>query len=452
MIKDILLESCRRYSDRTACRIDGVEITYSELLAKAITKADIFKTQSRKPLILRQTHCIDEIIDVLACILAGRAYVPVNPSMPPARIEAIQKNIDTFGTSSETAYIIFTSGSTGEPKGVPISYGNLTCFTEWIRTVSPLDTYEGIRVLNQASLSFDLSVADLYYALSNGHTWVAFSKGLWENDACISKVFHDENINVAVMTPSAMNLCLLDSDFSACNMPDFRCVYFCGERLEKRTVKKLWERFPSLEIINAYGPTEATSAVCAVRLTHDMPDLEEELPVGRIGEAFTNIETENGEIILSGASVFSGYLNNSVSSYSSSVREGQCFIKNNMNAYRTGDCGRIANGLLYCDGRLDSQIKYKGYRIELYDIENNLNRIPGVLESAVTAPRNASGTVKTLQAFCVTESDGIDSVYIKNALREKLPEYMIPKTIHIVERLPISTNGKIDRKALENND
>lgn len=480
-IKDMLQEACRKYADRIACRIDGKELTYAELNERALREAnalkrltedayalrepeenaDGWKKRRNAPVILQEGHSLNEIVSVLACIYEGRAYVPINPAIPSKRLLDIKEKIYSAVNSLEDiAYVIFTSGSTGEPKGVPVSYENLTCFAEWIRTIPPLDTFEGVRVLNQADLSFDLSVTDLFYALCNGHTWVAGGSALWDRSS-ISELFLKEKINVAVMTPSAIKLCLLEDRFNTGCLPELKCVYFCGERLEKKTARKLWERFPELTILNAYGPTEATSAVCAVRITKAMPDAEEELPVGDVSNAAVQIEIIDDEIVLKGASVFGGYLGKAAGK---SIGCGEHPVEH---VYHTGDLGYIRNGLLYFSGRKDSQIKYKGYRIELYDIENNLNQIPGIRESAVTVLKNKDGAIKAIQAYCVPENTGensngreadkddslrnqkIDSDYVKNALREMVPEYMVPKTIKIVAALPMNANGKTDRKALE---
>ena len=119
-----------------------------------------------------------------------------------------------------------------------------------------------------------------------------------------------------------------------------------------------------------------------------------------------------------------------------------------MNCYRTGDCGYIKDGRLYCGGRKDRQVKYMGYRIELDDIESNINRIDGVENSAVAAKFNSDSSVKKITAYVAVNDSTIDEAYIRNRLGEKIPQYMIPKTIKIVEELPVNQNGKTDRKAL----
>ena len=121
-------------------------------------------------------------------------------------------------------------------------------------------------------------------------------------------------------------------------------------------------------------------------------------------------------------------------------------VKNKINCYKTGDLGFIKDNKLYCKGRIDNQIKYKGYRIELSDIEHNLSEIKGIEECAVVAKLNENNTVKTIKAFVVGKNLQIE--YIRKKLENKIPGYMMPKTIKIIEKLPVNQNGKLDRKAL----
>lgn len=476
-MRSILQKACQQYRERVAVSAAHETITYRELDEKARKVAHLLKQTGASPVILYGGHSIAEIIAVLGCIYCNRAYVPVHGHMPLSRLLSI-KNItkstlvisdrpltaedcafttgityeklleeaelipaETLQTPAESnpsedcAYMIFTSGSTGVPKGVPITYANLRCFVSFIEKHPPFHSFEAFRVLNQAALSFDLSVADLYYSLCNGHTWIAGNARLFDEENA-TDIFRKEKIQLAFMTPTGMGLCLLEQEFCEKNLPDFRCVYFCGERLQKRIVRTLWERFPSLHIINAYGPTEATSAVCLVELTKDMLTADNELPVGITESASASIRISEGEIILSGAPVFHGYLG-SADSHLPGKKE-----------YATGDLGEIRGGLLYCNGRIDSQIKYKGYRIELTDIEANLEKLPGIAAAAVTAPRNAAGIVKTLHAYCVPADEALSETDVKQELKKLLPDYMIPKTIHFVQVLPVTQNGKLDRKAL----
>ena len=460
-IANRLLSAASEYPSATAYRTSLRSVSYSELFGLADRLSIDFKARGTAPVIIKSRKTPETAACIIACILADRAYVPVAPDIPAVRLASVisrtgsdllfdngsfisvPESSDALNaTFEDTAYIIFTSGSTGVPKGVPISYKNLDNFIAWICGLSPLDSYRSTAVFNHASFSFDLSVAAMYYAWCGGHTLVDADTDIFNDYKGIMDIFGKASVEVAVMTPTFANLCLLDRSFCAEALPALKCIYFCGEQLTIRTAERLWAAFPDLKIINAYGPTEATSAVCAVNITREMLT-KPYLPVGTDFGNAADISTENGEIVLRGASVFRGYLGEE--------KSGDC--------YRTGDLGYTEGGYLYCTGRMDDQIKFKGYRIELGDIENNLNRISGVLQSAVTAVRDKQGQVRYLKAFVVTgevqkttgedtDKKALCAEAIRKALEETLPGYMIPKIISITDKLPVNANGKTDRKAL----
>ena len=453
--------------DRTAYCVRDKKIGYGSLWQEAEKYADLLCRQGDSPVLIIGGKEVDVVIAMIACLSAQRAYVPIRSDTPVPRIRSIAEltgatlilsekeiGIDTADTlrlsqltrfaqkekktqNNRIAYMIFTSGSTGDPKGVPIGVENLENFVGWIGGLYPLCEYRNVTVFNQASFSFDLSVADFYYALCNGHTLCALDDDIGDAPERVFQTLF--SADVAVMTPTFARLCLLHEEFCAHEMPRMKCIYFCGECLDVKTVGKLFTAFPSLEIINAYGPTEATSAVSAIRITREMAETLQTLPVGELATAATDISIEDGEIVLRGKSVFGGYLGGNAGGY---------FNENGVNCYSTGDLGRTEEGLLYCLGRMDRQVKYSGYRIELDDIERNIGRIPGVKECAVVAKKNPEGSVRLIKAFLVT-----DGTIGENAVRERLgqliPAYMTPKSIRIVERLPVNENGKTDRKVLE---
>ena len=448
--------------------LDDKYITYDELFKLASLYSSYLKREGNSPVIIYGHKEMYVVISIISCLFAKRTYVPIGSCTPISRLKEIAsltkssliitdydididdiscmkleelekyKNEPLKNNTNNIAYMIFTSGSTGVPKGVPISYENLENFVKWISNLNPLDKYKNVNVLNQASFSFDLSVADLYYSLFNGHTLYPYNDDFNSTDNRLYDLL--KQIDVAVMTPTFVRLCMLDDEFNHTNYSKLKCIYFCGEQLEKKIVAKLFERFPEIKIINAYGPTEATSAVSATLITKKMlEDNNNLLPCGDVNNSACNIDIVDNKIILSGKSVFQGYIGNLIGGY---------FRKDNINFFNTGDIGIISLGKLYCKGREDNQIKYKGYRIELNDIEENINKINGVKESVVIAKKNDENIVKTIKAF--VEGENIDSNYIKNELAKLIPEYMMPKVITIVEKLPINNNGKIDRKALMN--
>lgn len=457
----------KQTKNKVAYKINNLELSYSELINKAVKYGELLKRQGSSPIIIYGHKDIDIFVSIFACLHSGRAYIPIDLGTPIERINKIisytkcnliltnedinvsnidilclndleqYKNCSIKNIANDVAYIIFTSGSTGEPKGVPISYQNLINFINWINSLNILNKCESANVLNQASFSFDLSVADIYYAISNGYTLVALDKNSKDNYNSIFEIIYNNSIDVLVVTPTFIKLCMVNKEFNSTNFPSIKSIYFCGEQLEVSTVKKLFDRFPKINLINAYGPTEATSAVSAINITKDMlhSDL---LPCGDVKNFATKIIIENGEIILKGDSVFAGYLGNYIGGY---------YKENNINCFKTGDIGFIKNGMLYCKGRKDTQIKYKGYRIDLLDIENNIYKIKGVKQCAVVAKYQNEYSVKMIKAFLVLE-DGYDVNFIKENLKKLIPLYMMPKQIIEMDTLPINCNGKIDRKML----
>ncbi|MGN1132920.1 MAG: AMP-binding protein [Oscillospiraceae bacterium] len=450
---------------RTAYITTNESITYGCLWGKVSMLGNALKAQGIRPIIIYGHKSTGMIISLLACLYSKRTYICVETNTPAERLKkiirlsgaeliiknepldfnglpgfSIDENINKYKGSkpldicNETAYIIFTSGSTGEPKGVPISYKNLDNFCRWINAIPCLKNKRK-HIFNQASLCFDLSVAAIWYAFSNGECLHSVNK---EEQIDLTKLLNTvREVDMMVITPTFAKLLLSDKQFSAENFPDLTCFYLCGEQLEPTAAKKLLLRFPGADVINAYGPTEATSAVSASIITMDMTELDR-LPIGEISNAACDIETDGGEIILKGDSVFNGYLGNITGGY---------YNENGVNCYRTGDLGFIENGRLFCLGRKDNQIKYSGYRIELEDIESNIMRLKGIKQAACIAKRKPNGTVKFIKAFIVAENLTDDK--IKSGISKLLPSYMIPKVITVVDALPLNNNGKIDRKVLE---
>ena len=242
-----------KYKNNIAYTAGGKSFTYCELFEKAKEiSSEVFKEKAASAIIFGSRN-FETMAAIIACVLSKTAYIPVDMNLPESRKEKIVKNsgasliidcseekislkkIKEETSENENAYVIFTSGSTGEPKGVPVSYENLDNFIEWITKLSPLNEFEHASVLNHASFSFDLSTAAIYYSLFGGHNLVQV-----ENTADFEKMFSEikENkVNVIVATPTFLRLCLLNKDFSEENYPFIKCIYFCGEMLQKSLVK-----------------------------------------------------------------------------------------------------------------------------------------------------------------------------------------------------------------------
>ena len=419
------------------------------------------------------------LIAFLGIAQSGRAYAPIDTVVPAERVTAIVENTaspllltphkvrEILDSTPETPrpavrlgtddpyYLMFTSGSTGQPKGVVITYGCLLDFIDWMLGEQSFREEREV-FLNQAPFSFDLSVMDLYLSLATGGTLVSLTRDDISNPAQLYRTLYAAPITVWVSTPSFAQLCIQDPSFSAAKMPALSKLLFCGETLPSRLSAQLLERFPATELWNTYGPTEATVATTSVRIEPATLTKYSSLPVG-YAKPGTDVVIMNeqrevqpagtrGEIVIAGPNVALGYLGRP------DLTERSFFSHNGFRAYRTGDVGYYQDGMLFCDGRMDSQIKFHGYRIELGDIEANLRKLPGVKE-AVVIPKLKDGKAETLAAFVqLSDSDGRTEFEITRGLKKQLasflPNYMVPQRFIFVPAFPMNANGKTDRKKL----
>lgn len=359
----------------------------------------------------------------------------------------------------EDFYIIFTSGSTGKPKGVRISERALDNYTNWSVNLAYPDSDKDRAVfLNQAPWSFDLSVMDTYTALCSGGSIVTVDKKLQQDGEKLVSYIKDSKVNYFVSTPSFCQMCCSSEMFNGDEISSLRAFLFCGERLSKELAKTLLERFPQAKVINTYGPTESTVALTEVDINREMIEAESELPIGRVRQGSTIIvlgedgevkeDGESGELYIGGDTLSSGY-------FMDEEKTEAAFVKKNILGrdqiyYKTGDEGYYKGDMLYYVGRLDLQIKFHGYRIELGDIESRLVELPYIKEAAVLG-KEKDGAIKMLVAFVSSDSlegNFEDRKKIRKGLGEVLPDYMVPKSIKFVDRMPMTPNGKVDRKAL----
>lgn len=489
LILDKILSVVNSQGDLTAIHSEDGEISYNSLWEKSDRLAnwlDVRLKDNHKPIVVYGHKNPMMIVCFLACAKSGRAYCPVDISMPKTRVEDIIKTVDNplilateplevpgyyiaepkllagitadgesiqrvkWAREDDLFYIIFTSGSSGKPKGVEITHGNLSRFTDWASQLAGSKEEKAGKIfLNQAPFSFDLSVMDLYTCLFTGGTLWCMDKKVQENAAVMLDSLKEGKINYWISTPSFADMCLADKTFDQNLLPAMEGFLFCGEKLTKETARKLFERFPKTKVINTYGPTESTVAVTSVEITGQMLSAEEDLPIG-LAKPGTEIQIDNGEILILGDTVSVGYFKDEEKTQAAfSTVENTKGEK--VRCYRTGDAGYLRDGMLYYQGRIDLQIKLHGYRIELGDIESNLLSLEEVTGAAVV-PRRANEKIRNLVAFVVTTGEGksfADGQSIRTRLKERLPEYMVPKKVIFVDSLPMTGNGKTDRKTLE---
>lgn len=360
----------------------------------------------------------------------------------------------------DLAYILFTSGSTGAPKGVQVSASCVDNFCRWALTLGGTPR-KGRVYLNQAPFSFDLSVYELSMALWSGGSLYCLTKGVQADFSRQFAALGESGAQIWVSTPSFADMCLADKSFGAGLMPDVETFLFCGEVLSNATARRLKERFPEAVVVNSYGPTESTVAVTGIVVTDEMASSDEPLPCGEVrpgtwirilapdgGECGVG---QLGEIVIEGDTVAFGYLGRddlTAAAFGEAEHDGM-----KVRTYRTGDEGFLDEaGVLHCRGRLDLQVKLNGYRIELGEIEEVLRRLPDVRAAAVV-PAVRQGKTSHLVAHVSLESGRPESEFeeslaLKNVLKERLPHYMIPRKVVFHDSLPVTPNGKIDRKAL----
>lgn len=460
----------------------------SSRLASIINKMGI---QRQTPIVVYGHMGVEMPISFLACVQAGHPYIPIDISIPMERVQLIVEKsgaaliLNTTNTilafenvpvlhvqdinlekeepvseefwvkSNETFYIIYTSGSTGNPKGVQISADNLQSFIDWILKDFPLG--QGKVFLNQAPFSFDLSVMSFYPPLESGGTIYALEKEVINKPKVMFDYFSRSPLQVWTSTPSFVQFCLTNPDFEEKLLPELEVFLFCGEVLPLAVARELKQRFPNATIFNTYGPTEATVAVTSIEITEQILAEEKALPVGypkfdmnilvmdEMGNQLP--DGEKGELVLVGPSVSKGYLGEpELTAKAFGMIDGKKF-------YRTGDVGYIQDGLVYCQGRLDYQIKLHGYRMELEEIEFHLNQ-SSFIKSAIVIPYAPKEEIEYLIAAVVPETHNFDKEYqltaaIRKELASKLPSYMIPRKFTYHTALPMTINGKVDRKKVK---
>ncbi|MGL4773788.1 MAG: D-alanine--poly(phosphoribitol) ligase subunit DltA [Clostridium sp.] len=497
-----IIEAIKKYSkeERIALICNGEELSYRELeeVSEAIAVYLIENFKSDKTPIIVYGNKENLIMPCLiGALKSGRAYIPVDISYPKERVQKIIDEVkgnvifnfteerfenikelnpqhieevkekfsgqtvvkEEWVKGDENAYVLFTSGSTGNPKGVQISPNNLDKFVDWISEYLNLDDAPG-RIMNVAAYSFDLSVTSIYPGLIYGKTLYSIPKKTLENMKLLFEELKRSELNIWVSTPSLANLCISNGEFTQNMIPTLDAMIFIGEVLPKTLCKELLYRFPLTRVINGYGPTEATVAVTINDMNYTHLEDEKSLPIGYpletslvkvVDEEGREVKDgEKGEIVIVGPSVSKGYLNNDEMTQKVFYKEE--YNGEVHNAYKTGDLGFYCNGNLYYCGRKDFQIKLNGFRIEIEDIENNLNKVENIKNSAVV-PVYKEDKLSHLTAFVTLKEESTlgnlkNSIMIKEKLGKLIPSYMIPRNIKVIKEFPTNINGKIDRKKL----
>lgn len=465
------------------------------------------KCKTKAPVVIYGNKEIEITVVMLAALKTGRAYVPLDITFPPSRVETIMQDVenellfnfsgeevelpaecieikraefpsvleqtgykgegtelqtgskiseDEYIKADDNCYILFTSGSTGKPKGVQITRKNIENFTSWF--ASPCELSEGKQVvLNQVSYSFDVSVIPLYIYLPMGKTLFSIDKEMLDNTRLLFEYLEGSRIAAWVSTPAFLEICSFADQFQEEMLPELETIILAGEVLTKKLVLTLHNKFKRAKVINGYGPTEGTVLLSACEITDTMLRDEKSLPIGRIlDDGEYQILDEKSEAVLDGGigelvvvsdSISKGYFKNP-----EQTKKVFFHTESGKMGYHTGDLVFEQDGLLYYVARKDTQVKLNGFRIELNDISSNLNEL-AMVNNSVVLPVYKEGRVSYLTAFVVLNerpemSDLKIGIELKKELKEKVPSYMVPRKIIILDRFPMNINGKIDRKKL----
>ena len=356
--------------------------------------------------------------------------------------------INRTNLKKKNVYVIYTSGSTGTPKGCCVGEENILSFIEVWRKLLKIDKKKQKNFTQINPLYFDNSVFDFYISIFTGSILSPIKtdtiKDLINAPSKIYKLNCDVWFSVPSLIIYFLNLKLLKKK----HLTKIKYLIFGGEGFSKNKLKELW-KLKNKELINVYGPSECT-CICSYHFITKKDifnDKEKFVPLGKITNNFNfkilNNNNDKGELLLFGKGVGNGYYKNSLE-----TKKKFIFNKNTINGYKTGDLVKLKNKKLYFSGRIDNQVKFMGYRIELEEIEKEINKIKNVKENVVI--KSYFKGFEELSAFIYSGSKLSDDDVKKN-LKYNLPLYMVPKNIFLFKKpLEKNRNFKINRNYYQN--
>jgi acyl-CoA synthetase (AMP-forming)/AMP-acid ligase II len=431
-------------------------------------------------LVFYSDKSVHSVAVILSCLMQNKTFIPVSREQPIDRLGSILKSLNhqtiydpstgsfinfsidnyvandlSFSNSLERIlYVLFTSGSTGTPKGVKITEVNMNNTLEWSSKKFSWGANDVIGIVT--SFHFDISIFDLFVGITKGIRLHIFA------DVLNSKKFCNEisefNITSIFSTPSLFGLIANLNEPNLISRSNLRRIISGGDFFPPSDIIYWYVNFPNIEIYNVWGPTETTIVNTAHKITAtdiDRLNNQENISIGQSSEEMQIIicepdtypiklvthPKEVGEIVVVGDSVGSGYVDPNIEAQKNYTSINGKF------AYRTGDLGFIESGEIYMVGRNANLIKYQGYRIDPREVESHLLGKFGIRDCCLVLAKNLSQGFKLVLLIELSSNASCTVVQVKNTLRSKLPNYMIPKNIVFVDKLPLNSNGKIDRKS-----
>ncbi len=500
-IHEIFAEQAATTPNQIAVVYENEQLTYTQLNSKANQLAHYLRQLGVKPEVvvgLCIERSLDMMIGLLAILKAGGAYLPLDPVLPKeslsfrlqdaqaailltqhqladalaidvAQVVCIDTDWDMIAQCPDVnpisstkienlVYVLFTSGSTGKPKGVAVEQRQLLNYVQGI--LDKLKLPEQANFATISTIAADLGNTAIFLALCTGGCLHVISHERATNPEALLEYCDRHPIDCLKIVPSHVNALLTASQPEKILPRNY--LILGGEPLSWNLVAKLQQYAPNCQIINHYGPTEATVGVLTYLLNDELtPESSETVPLGRpLGNIQIYILDHHlqplpigvpGEIHIGGDSLARGYLNQA-------ELTKQKFFANPFShepgarLYKTGDLARyLPDGNIEFLGRIDQQVKIRGYRIELGEIESVLQQHSAIRETAVIARADESDN-KRLIAYFVPHQPTIAVSDLRNFLKQKLPDYMIPSAFVQLKKLPLTSNGKVDRQALPDPD
>ncbi|HEX6719581.1 MAG TPA: amino acid adenylation domain-containing protein [Pyrinomonadaceae bacterium] len=491
-IHDLFEEQALRRPDAVAVIFNDRKTTYAELNRKANKLANYLRKQGVGPDVivgLAVERSVEMMVGLLAILKAGGAYIPLDPSYPHERLLFMIKqadvkliltqkhlldslpaaqaklialdsdnreirseddqNLPRLSDAQNLAYIMFTSGSTGEPKGVSVTHRNVA---RLVKDTNYARFDAGEVFLQFAPITFDAATFEIWGPLLNGAKLVVTAPGI-ESLENLGHTIEHYGVTTLWLTAGLFHQM---ADTGLRSLRGVRQLLAGGDVLSTPHVQKAIEALPNCQLINGYGPTENTTFTCCQRLKVDT--ISQSVPIGHpVSNTQVYVLSEDlqpvpigvpGELFIGGDGLARGYLHDP-SATAEKFQPNPFATEPGERLYRTGDQVRYRiDGSLEFLGRLDHQVKVRGYRVELGDVEFALSQHVDVKECVATTELSQTGE-KRLIAFAVPVAGRtLRREQLRSFLNEKLPEYLVPSFIGILDSLPLTANGKIDRQAL----
>jgi surfactin family lipopeptide synthetase A len=494
-----IFEKCvRDHPDATAIEWMEEKISYKQLnnmanqLAKKLTERNI-GYQDTVAILLERGYM--QMVSMLGIMKLGAVYVPIDPKYPQERmdyiledcrskvvvtdysmVEKVSSEIEKFLIdeeenkldrdfetgiesdytpeafhSEDLIYMIYTSGSTGKPKGTLIKHKNVV---RVVKNTNYIEISKKDRIMQISNYVFDCSVFDIYSALLNGACLVIIPRETSLDIPLLADFINEKEISAFCISTALFHLLV---DWKAESLKDVRTIIVAGEQLSLPHAQKAVDAIGKGKLINAYGPTES-----AVFATYYPVDEIEDVSIVPIGYPLANttvyvVDEKKqlvpinvaGELCLGGDGIGRGYLNRDDLTEEKFITLDAAGGKR---VYCTGDrvMWNSRRELVFL-GRMDFQIKLRGFRVELGEVERHINSIDGIKNVVITADKDHLGTLYMTAYYTIKDDrqkDQYDEDYLRNALSSKLPEYMIPSKYMLLEEFPLNFSGKVDRKAL----